>query len=54
MHTYLFEQEIIPASSTEKETVREPSALEAVMLYGDDDCPEDGIEVTEFKAAGNK
>ncbi|KAL5467488.1 hypothetical protein EMCRGX_G031717 [Ephydatia muelleri] len=45
-------QEIIPAG-IEKEMVREPSALEAVMSYGEDDCAEDGIEVTE-KAAGNK
>ena len=50
--TYSFEQEIIPAG-IEKEMVREPSALEAVMSYGEDDCAEDGIEVTE-KAAGNK
>lgn len=44
-------QDIIPAD-TEKEPIKETSALEAVMSYGEDDCADDGVEVKEN--AGNK
>ena len=42
-------QEIIPAGIE----TREPSALEAVMSYGEDDCAEDNLE-TKDKVVGTK